>query len=248
LDCGFWLEVEKRMKSRGKDFSLRDFRTRVSGSKLGARLYHYPIPGRWLNEIKCALIPHHSKIKRDAEAAVDNCEALARVVTELENTRMFADATKNYHHLRPLSRRTDIDLRLIHLIRDGRGVVDSWMKHKNVKDIKKAAGFWLHNNTAIERAMSYHFPTSFALTVRLEDICRDPDKEMHRIGSFLGLSPQFKTSNIDNRTFHIIGNSMRLKPIEAVRLDEKWRRNLTPAELDAFNAIAGPMNRRYGYV
>jgi hypothetical protein len=40
---------------------------------------------------------------------------------------------------------------------------------------------------------------------------------------------------------------MRTQTTAEIRLDERWRDQLTPADLRAFDAIAGRMNRRYGY-
>ena len=40
---------------------------------------------------------------------------------------------------------------------------------------------------------------------------------------------------------------MRLKSTSEIRLDEKWRKTLSPEDLAVFDRVAGPMNRKYGY-
>jgi len=40
---------------------------------------------------------------------------------------------------------------------------------------------------------------------------------------------------------------MRLKPLDTVRLDEKWRRQLTATDLRIFDQLAGKVNDELGY-
>jgi hypothetical protein len=46
---------------------------------------------------------------------------------------------------------------------------------------------------------------------------------------------------------HILGNDMRLKSGSDIRLDERWRKNLSQADLATFDEVAGDLNRKYGY-
>ncbi len=41
---------------------------------------------------------------------------------------------------------------------------------------------------------------------------------------------------------------MRMDSTSTIRLDERWRSHLTPADLKAFDDVAGDLNRSYGYV
>jgi hypothetical protein len=45
----------------------------------------------------------------------------------------------------------------------------------------------------------------------------------------------------------VIGNGMRLDSSSVIELDDRWRSVLTAADLRAFDAVAGQINRRYGY-
>ena len=49
------------------------------------------------------------------------------------------------------------------------------------------------------------------------------------------------------REHHMLGNDMRLRFDGAIKLDARWRRELTEKELQAFSQNAGKMNRRFGY-
>jgi hypothetical protein len=40
---------------------------------------------------------------------------------------------------------------------------------------------------------------------------------------------------------------MRLDATSEIRLDERWRDSLTADDLSEFDAVAGALNRQYGY-
>jgi hypothetical protein len=46
---------------------------------------------------------------------------------------------------------------------------------------------------------------------------------------------------------HVLGNGMRLDPTSEIRLDQRWKSVLSPADLPVFDSVAGKLNRRYGY-
>ena len=86
------------------------------------------------------------------------------------------------------------------------------------------------------------------LTVRYEDLCDDPLRETNRILEFAGLTPLDELAYpIEPNDRHLLGNAMRLKSIDAVRSDEKWRDSLSAQDLKLFHARAGSIQARYGY-
>ena len=74
----------------------------------------------------------------------------------------------------------------------------------------------------------------------------DPPATLRRLFRFLGVDPDAPLAPMDAER-HVIGNGMRLDGAREVRADERWREALGPAELAAFEAEAGALNRRYGY-
>ncbi len=46
---------------------------------------------------------------------------------------------------------------------------------------------------------------------------------------------------------HLIGNKMRGKPLENIRLDEAWRTNLTTDQLSEIKRITNKMSLTLGY-
>ena len=91
-------------------------------------------------------------------------------------------------------------------------------------------------------------PSESWLTIRHEDLCRDPRATLARIFGFLGVSaPAGDLRDSRAGDHHIIGNRMRLSKISEIRLDERWRTELTPDQLRAIERIAGPGLARYRY-
>jgi threonylcarbamoyladenosine tRNA methylthiotransferase MtaB len=63
---------------------------------------------------------------------------------------------------------------------------------------------------------------------------------------FLDLDPNRAAADFRSVEQHVVGNGMRLDRTSEIQLDERWRQALTPGDLEAFDRIAGAMNRRYG--
>jgi hypothetical protein len=85
------------------------------------------------------------------------------------------------------------------------------------------------------------------LTVRHEDLCRDPEAELGKIFHFLGVAPGVRVQSFRAAGQHIIGNRMRLSTTSEIRLDESWKTELTPDQLRTVERIAGTELRRYRY-
>lgn len=83
--------------------------------------------------------------------------------------------------------------------------------------------------------------------VRYESLCAEPETTLTRIFEFFGLDPMRVELDFRSVEHHILGNSMRLGSSSDIRLDEKWRSQLTDADLNIFDRIAGKFNRRLGY-
>ena len=60
---------------------------------------------------------------------------------------------------------------------------------------------------------------------------------------------QGETVTLDFRSKgpHVIGNGMRMDSTSDIRLDERWRQELSQDDLRVFDSVAGPLNRQYGY-
>src|SRR5690606_39102099 len=157
-----------------------------------------------------------------------NREAI-RTILQLQRGRLFLDASKDPVRLLWLLRTGDFNVRVLHLTRDCRGVVNSMMKKKGL-DAETAALDWTRTHAQIERLIGRLHDGTYR-RIRYEDLCRDPAVECESIFAFLGLDPAKAAHRADPAPHHILGNAMRLQAQDTIELDEKWRHELGAAAL-----------------
>lgn len=86
------------------------------------------------------------------------------------------------------------------------------------------------------------------VTIRYEDLCRDPEKVLATITDEFGLDRMdLKPGALKEGRHHILGNNMRLNSVSEIRFDETWRNELSEQELQDFEAAAGDVNKVLGY-
>ncbi len=83
--------------------------------------------------------------------------------------------------------------------------------------------------------------------VRYEELCALPEETLLKIRRFLGLAPRQPRTDFRSFEHHVVGNGMRFDTTSEIRLDERWRTQLTPRQLRVFDRVAGDLNRTYGY-
>jgi hypothetical protein len=180
------------------------------------------------------------------------------------------DSSKLAHRLKFLLRIPEFNVRVIHLIRDGRAVALTYMRQDEFADsnqpslrrggrgtaaqatadslpMTKAAREWRRCLEAAEHVLA-GLDRSRWMQVRYEELCGDLEGTLRRIHGFLGTDCTRTAALFRDVENHVIGNGMRLDTTSRVRLDERWRTELTEQDLRAFDDVAGGMNRRYGYV
>jgi hypothetical protein len=246
-DCGFWARVESHMRARGLPFDLRrpatDFRFR--GHPIADRVSHARVRGAWFERLRNALLATLGPCRRSWESILGiNC-AMMEIIRDMKSGRMFLDASKDPIRLNHLMNSGRFHIRVIQLIRDGRAVVNSAMRNEN-RTPAFAAREWRHTHLQIERLAQRLGPEQ-SLAVRYEDLCLDRQGTMQRLSDFLDIDRLESEGDFRAVDHHILGNKMRLRPITEIRLDDKWRTQLTAHQLAVFDRIAGHLNRRYGY-
>jgi Sulfotransferase family len=159
----------------------------------------------------------------------------------------------------------DLDVRVVHLVRDSRGVAHSWSKRVTRTDVTgppvsmrrysaaRVSVRWMTHNIAAERLAATGAPL---LRVRYEDLVGDPRTVVSRVLdlagqphptrdlSFIGVG---KAELSPSHTVH--GNPMRmLTGSVAVRADEAWRTQAPLLQRATVSSFTWPMLRRYGYL
>lgn len=196
--------------------------------------------------------------KYQYEVAIRNHNLLTALLQDLKST-YIVDSSKAFTRLCFLERSGLFSLKVIHLVRDGRGVANSKKKKKNVinrqwnleskkpRPVGWTARVWTLTNMACLLLCYTLFRKNF-LRVRYEDLASNPNFEMQRIVTFLNIPMVDDYSYIPQEKHHnIAGNSSRFDQDRRVILNEKWRDEFNWQEKVAFVFFGGAMNKLLGY-
>lgn len=265
--CQFWRDVKEGMARRGFAFDIADAGTdyRAVDSRYARRLLaplHRGILLESARDVALGISPAWQKQLPEIQR---RNAALVSTVAEITEAKVVVDSSKTAMRLKYLLRNPELDVKIIHLIRDGRGVALTYMDPAEFADAKdpamrggggqrkskrlsmaQAAHQWRRCNEDSEHILR-RLDKSRWIKVRYEDLCKDTENTLGRLFDFLGLNPNKRPREFRMVENHVVGNGMRLDTASEIRLDSRWRDKLTDQDLQIFNEVAGEMNRRYGY-
>jgi len=252
-DCPFWNDVGNEAFGSWRDLDLDEvLRLRLEV----ARYRHVP----------SLLAPNVRRgFAGRFDTYADYMAALYRAVATVSGSTVVVD---NSHDLPPaliLRRTPGIRSQVIHLIRDSRGVAFSVSKsvlraeatasrsYMTRFSATEASGLWLLANGLYHVIPKRSLPR---LVVHYEALVASPTKEISRVAKFLGeeLSTSdlaaFGGDSIEVAENHMIsGNPHRLERRQmSLRLDEEWRRKMSPRDRRLVTLLTLPLALPYGYV
>jgi hypothetical protein len=249
--CPFWRQVEHEMRARGATFSLGKFGTHFGqGTSIFSRVVRLgvrPLPFDRFSDLALRFCP---PLRRQLTAIVRQNHLLMEVVLGLQGGRVFLDGSKDPERLKQLRRAAAGPVKVVRLTRDGRGVTNSYMKYHHVP-MRVAVREWLRLEQECDRIMA-SLRRAELLLVQYERLCATPDSLVGEIWHWAGLPPVGADAAQPGKlrppeALHILGNPMRLGFRNSVKLDEKWKTELSQADLAVFDQIAGSLNRVRGY-
>ncbi len=267
--CAFWKGIARRMEANGVSFDVTNAQTALlaHGSAYTNRLLR-PLHRNALMELVrdtalCLSPTWHRQRRIFAERNV----ALMESVAAESGAQVVVDSSKIAIRLKYLLRLPQLDIRVIRLIRDGRGGALALMEPAAFADatdpklrgggsggdrdderltMEEAAHEWRRSNEEADEIVKTIDPKCVT-TIHYEDVCQTPLGTLGTVHQFLGLDPTKCTLEFRNTPQHVIGNGMRLDSTSEIRLDERWREQLSDDDLSTFERVAGAANRRYGY-
>jgi hypothetical protein len=185
-------------------------------------------------------------IRKNLRAA-EQSHIMFRAIRNVTGRSVVVDASKKGVRMKTLHLERPDSVRVVQMVRDGRGV--AWSRINRLGDsMDRAARYWVRGNLGVE-AMIRGIPKVHRILLHYEDLCRNPLNEVRRIERLLDLPPSDLSLDLDKNAAHFIGgNPMRYRASEkALALDEQWRNHLDSSTLHEFDRVAGWLNRRYGY-
>jgi hypothetical protein len=218
------------------------------------------------------------RLRPAAQADLDRYTAalakLYRAIGEVAGARVVIDASKHASTAFLLRRVPGIDLRVVHLVRDSRGVAYSWTKEVRKPEVTGDDAFmpvyspsssgrqWVAYNLLFD-ALGVVDKT---VVLRYEALLENPRQGLERIlahagepvtpeaFSFLGGTPggsgvSPETAWVELGCDHTVaGNPMRFHQGRLdLRLDQAWTTKLPARDRKVVTAITWPLQLRYGY-
>jgi len=241
--CGFWADVSAAMARRGFAYRATSDLTDVADApsayarRLLRPLHRGPLlellrdAGLALSGAARAHLRRHQQLKA----------ALVESVVESTGKPVVVDSSKSGVQLKYLLRNPRFQVKVLWLVRDGRAVARSLMRNQRL-GMRQAAYQWRRSNEEAQAIVRRLAPGAWT-AVRYEALCTEPAAALAALWRFIGVAPRPAQEGVQ----HVLGHSSRLAGGRAVRLEEKWRTELSAGDLRVFEDVAGRLNRRLGY-
>lgn len=249
--CEFWIDVAKEA------FGGFD---KVPVNNLNQLRYSSAVKDRHIpNMLWPWKIPYYSaRLNKYSEIFTRLYEAILKV----SGCKIIIDSSKDPDNLFFLNKIPTIDLHILHLVRDSRGVAFSRLRKKALRRDPKAfmpifppwftAFRWVTRNMLVEFARILGVPYTL---VRYEELIADPPGTIAAIVDAFEIQPE-DLSFIDRDTLKLevinhttIVNPMRFQQGDVIKLkpDFEWHEKMTSKAYWTVTNLTFPLLWRYGY-
>jgi hypothetical protein len=252
--CPFWTAVASQARDPEDAVAKADVREILASREVMSDIVQRPVvnvalsralmvsgirPPWWLSKVL---------IGGGYSSSIENSLSLFRAIRTAHKASIIVESTKDIGRMKLYYLRSVPGLKILYLVRDGRGVCASYMRRTECS-MSNAARVWRDTNSRI-KAASRGIPPGQLLMVRYEDLCRETEAELRRICSWIGSPFELDMLRLAKEKTHLIaGNPMRHRHSDkSIILDERWRAELKKEDLDEFERIAGSKNKSFGYI
>jgi len=249
--CEFWSQIKKdAFESEDFDYrTTRDLRSYVCA-------YHH-LPQLLIPELRSELF--ESRLRAYSGRLVRIYQSIQRI----SGARLITDSSKYPSELFLLGAMDQIELRVVHVVRNVKAVVYAWQKRKQRPDVHwkkeyfsrypfyQTALAWNVFNLLIAMFESRDVPY---IRVHYEELIREPKATLAaicRVADVAAHDLDFGEDHTvylgDNHT--VSGNPVRFQrgPI-TLKVDDEWENRARPVHRWLVDLMTFPLQRRYGYL
>jgi hypothetical protein len=188
---------------------------------------------------------------------------LFSIIAQQSGKSVIMDSSKLPGRARALMEIPELDVRLIHLVRDGRAV--AWSMSKTYapdrksglerplpgRAVSRTALRWSMVNMGAEW-VARRAGRDRSARLRYETFVTEPARELQRVGAVLGVDVQSLISKLESgEAFipgHVVaGSRWRMGGPMRLQLDQEWRKLMPERQQHVFQLLSGWLQRRYGY-
>lgn len=190
---------------------------------------------------------------REVIVVLNRMAALYRTIARRAGAEVIVDSSKYPAEAAALCGRSDLDVRVLHLVRDPRATAQSWRRAKEYippMGVWRSASYWTAFNLASDR-IGAAFPDRY-LRLTYEQFTARPRESVEAVMRLAGVSGPAPVADDGSAVLGInhtvTGNPDRLRqgPVR-VAPDSFSAGQLPRAHAALATALAAPALRRYGY-
>lgn len=253
-DCSFWQQAQQR--AFGDDLPDAETIVRIQDAHLRTR------PRQLLGLKRAA----RGAVPVELRRYLSIIESLYRAIAEVEGSRVIVDSSKVPADAYALAALSELDVRVLHLVRDPRAVAHSWSRAKpspddpnrttmRVRKPLQTSVSWLVWNDVIDRLVRPAAAGRF-MRLRYEDFAAEPRDALRHICEFTGagevqlpfsgertvrLDPTHGPSGNPDRLGRSVASETSIEP------RERWRNEMNPRSRLLATVPAAPLLARYHY-
>jgi hypothetical protein len=201
---------------------------------------------------------------RRLERYTDILTHVYAAVQQVSGAEVVVDSTKRPSLAYILRRTRGVDLALVHIVRDPRGVVYSWSRqvalpegagprsHLRQRSPILTSRRWLTVNMMTGMLERLGVPR---VLLRYEDLVRQPREELTRVARLHG--DELQPGDLDfltngglrlSSSHTVAGGRVRFQTgVVPLRTDEQWRTEMPSRQRRFVEVVTWPLRRRYGY-
>jgi Sulfotransferase family len=200
---------------------------------------------------------------RTIEEYASYLDKLYAAIGRVSGAAVIVDISKEPNFALLLTRLREVDVRVIHLVRDSRAVAYSWTRSKKTPGAvgeerlmprftaSETATRWMLWNAAFHALAVRQSPY---MRLVYERFVADPRRALGTIDAFAGFplsptNPEFQEGRVELGGHHMFsGNPMRANTgLIEIKPDNEWQRMQPSAQFAQVSAITWPLLRFYGY-
>ena len=265
-DCQFWERINQKL------INLNGF-----GIKQHPRLYNlkrdkHTFYHKFKYYVERNLAINLNFFSNHFRTRLDYINDLYEVVFNDSGSEVIVDSSKtpNRAYLIKKYLQKNYNIKVIHLVRDGRAVIYSYLKGfyrvvlknsssgefekktfiaEKKRDIDEAISIWIKDNAKAEKYHnSFFYGNNNYFLQTYEKFANNPKEELKNIIEFIGFSYEVEMLNLNRFQNHMVsGNASRINASEIQRPYSKWKNSLTDDQIQYFNLKAKKLNQKYGF-
>lgn len=251
-DCPVWSAVSRQLDPRGDGREAAEFEASLYSV---IRMRRAP---RWLLRPRRRLTPEETDVARRLVEAY-------RAVSATSGAALIVDSSKHPNFAALLDSRPELDVSMLHLVRDPRAAAWSWQRGSAGTVAKgfdepmdrlswvKSSALWMVWNGLTAFRFGRRSQSGQYLRMRYEDIMENPRRAASEIAAFAGIDPSSLpfTDDIhaDLATSHVIaGNPNRMDDGSVTfSLDRRWETAMSTGDKAKVTLLTMPLLGRFGY-